>query len=68
MKTTLTVLLSVLLLSSSASAIGITTIASITTIAVNSGSIIKEARLWRHPVRAIKKHGKQIKDAVREKK
>lgn len=46
------------------SATSIPTIAGITTIAVNSGTITK---LFRHPKREGKKAGKALKDAVKGK-
>jgi hypothetical protein len=52
-----------------ARAAGVATIAGIFSIAASSGTIIRESHdLIRHPLKTLKHHGKQIKEAAKGKK
>ena len=58
-----------LLASQAFAGLPITTIASITTVAANSGAIVRETHdLVKHPWGTIKHHGAQLKAAAKGKK
>ena len=62
-------ILFLLLMAYPAYAIDIPTLAGLFSIAASSGTIIKEGHdLIKHPVKTLKLHGKQIKDAAKGKK
>lgn len=65
---TILVFTPMLILPVNVQAVSITTIASITTVAANTGAIVKEAHdVFRHPVITFRKHVKQVKDAAKGK-
>lgn len=58
-----------LLVSFSLQAVTIPTLAGIFSIAASSGTIVKEGHdFLTHPIKTLKRHGKQIKEAAKGKK